>query len=132
MTLTLLLDLDDTLLDTHMPTFTPVYFQALAKHMANHTAPDVMLKALLFGVNLMMQSEDPTQTLEEIFDADFYAKLGVTKHDLVPIIEEFYDQVFPQLEGNTRRRPEAVPAFPRKGLPARGLPGKPCANFNPT
>lgn len=109
MTLTLLLDLDDTLLDTNMPMFTPVYFQALARHMANHTAPDVMLKALLSGVNLMMQSEDPTQTLEEIFDADFYVKLGVTKHDLIPIIEEFYDQVFPQLGGNTRRRPEAVP-----------------------
>ena len=38
------------------------------------SAPDVMLRALMAGVNLMNENEDPTRTLEEIFDADFYAK----------------------------------------------------------
>ncbi|RPJ25688.1 MAG: hypothetical protein EHM33_13830 [Chloroflexi bacterium] len=109
MSLTLLLDLDDTLLDTNLEAFMPAYFQALSQHMANHTAPDVMLGALLAGVNLMNESEDPTHTLEEIFDADFYAKLGVSKHDLIHIIEGFYDNIFPQLGGHTRQRPEAVP-----------------------
>ena len=109
MTLTLLLDLDDTLLDTNLDAFMPAYFQALSRHLANHTAPDVMLRALLGGVNLMNASEDPTRTLEEIFDADFYAKLGASKHDLIHIIEEFYDEIFPQLEGHTRQRPDAVP-----------------------
>lgn len=109
MSLTLLLDLDDTLLDTNLDAFMPAYFQALSGHMANHTAPDVMLRALMSGVNLMNESEDPTRTLEEIFDTDFYAKLGASKHDLVHIIEEFYDNVFPQLEGHTRQRPDAVP-----------------------
>jgi len=109
MSLTLLLDLDDTLLDTNLDAFTPAYFQALSQHMANHTAPDVMLRALLGGVNLMNESEDPTHTLEEIFDADFYAKLGASKHDLIHIIEDFYDNIFPQLEQHTRRRPAAVP-----------------------
>jgi len=109
MSLTLLLDLDDTLLDTNLDAFTPAYLQALSQHMANHTAPDVMLRALLGGVNLMNESEDPTHTLEEIFDADFYAKLGASKHDLIHIIEDFYDNIFPQLEQHTRRRPAAVP-----------------------
>jgi FMN phosphatase YigB (HAD superfamily) len=103
MSLTLLLDLDDTLLDTNLDAFT------LARHMANHTAPDVMLRALMAGVNLMNESEDPTHTLEEIFDADFYAKLGGSKHDFIHVIEEFYDNVFPQLEKHTRQRPNAVP-----------------------
>jgi FMN phosphatase YigB (HAD superfamily) len=109
MSLTLLLDLDDTLLDTHLEAFMPAYFQALSRHMANHAAPDVMLRALLAGVNLMNESEDPTHTLEEIFDADFYARLGFAKHDLIHIIEEFYDNVFPQLSQHTRQRPDAVP-----------------------
>jgi len=109
MPLTLLLDLDDTLLDTNLDAFMPAYFQALSQHMANHTAPDVMLRALLAGVNLMNENEDPTHTLEEIFDADFYAKLGATKHDLIHLIEEFYDNIFPQLGGHTRQRPDAVP-----------------------
>jgi len=109
MSLTLLLDLDDTLLDTNLEAFMPAYFQALSRHMANHAAPEVMLRALLSGVNLMNESEDPTRTLEEIFNTDFYAKLGVSKDDLIHIIEEFYDNIFPQLAQHTRQRPEAVP-----------------------
>lgn len=109
MSLTLLFDLDDTLLDTNLDAFMPAYFQALSRHLANHAAPAVMLRALISGVNLMYESEDPTQTLEEIFDADFYARLGITKHDLVHIVEEFYDNVFPALGQHTRQKPEAVP-----------------------
>ena len=109
MSLTLLLDLDDTLLDTNLDAFMPAYFQALSQHLANHTAPPVMLRALIAGVNLMYESEDPMQTLEEIFDTDFYAKLGVSKQDLVPIVEDFYDEVFPVLGRYTRQKPEAVP-----------------------
>jgi FMN phosphatase YigB (HAD superfamily) len=109
MSLTLLLDLDDTLLNTNLDAFTPAYFQALSQHMASHTAPDRMLQALLAGVNLMNENEDPTHTLEEIFDTDFYAKLGASKHDLIHIIEDFYDNIFPQLGRHTRQRPAAVP-----------------------
>ena len=109
MSLTLLLDLDDTLLDTNLNSFMPAYFQALSQHMASHTAPDSMLRALIAGVHLMNESEDPLRTLEEIFDADFYAALGVAKHDLIHVIEEFYDEVFPTLRQHTQPRPEAVP-----------------------
>jgi FMN phosphatase YigB (HAD superfamily) len=108
MSLTLLLDLDDTLLDTNLETFVPVYFQALSQHLASHVEPNVMLRALIVGMNLMNESEDPTHTLEENFDADFYAKLGVSKHDLIHIIEEFYDNVFPLLGEHTRPRPDAI------------------------
>jgi FMN phosphatase YigB (HAD superfamily) len=109
MSLTLLLDLDDTLLDTNLDAFMPAYFQALSQHMAKHSAPSTMLRALIAGVNLMNESEDPARTLEEIFDADFYAQLGFSKHDLIDILEAFYDQVFPALAHHTRQRPDAVP-----------------------
>jgi len=109
MSLTLLLDLDDTLLDTNLDTFMPVYFQALSQHMADHTSPNIMLRALIAGMNLMNESEDSTHTLKEIFEDNFYPKLGVSRDDLVNIIEEFYDDVFPTLAQHTRQRPEAVP-----------------------
>ena len=109
MPLTLLLDLDDTLLDTNLDAFMPAYFQALTGHLAKHSAPNTMLRALITGVNLMNESEDPTRTLEEIFDADFYAQLGFSKHDLLHIFEQFYDDVFPALAQYTRKRPDAVP-----------------------
>ena len=69
MSLTLLLDLDDTLLDTNLEAFMPAYFQAFSQHLAQHSAPSTLLRALIEGVNLMNESEDPTRTLEEIFDA---------------------------------------------------------------
>ena len=109
MSFTLLLDLDDTLLDTNLDVFMPAYFQALAQHLANYSAPSTMLRALIAGVNLMNDSEDPTRTLEEIFDADFFIQLGFSKQDLTQIIEEFYDAVFPALAQYTRPRPDAVP-----------------------
>jgi FMN phosphatase YigB (HAD superfamily) len=109
MPLTLLLDLDDTLLDTHLHTFVPAYFQALAGHLQNYAAPEDMLRALVSGMNLMSESEDPTKTLEEIFDAEFFPKLGLSKTALRPILDDYYDHIFPRLAAHTRARPEAVP-----------------------
>jgi FMN phosphatase YigB (HAD superfamily) len=108
MTLTLLLDLDDTLLDTNLDAFVPAYFQVLSQHLAAHAAPARMLRALIQGMNLMNESEDPTKTLEEIFDVDFYPALGVSKQDLAEHIDRFYEEIFPALGERTRRRPEAV------------------------
>jgi FMN phosphatase YigB (HAD superfamily) len=109
MSLTLLLDLDDTLLDTNLDAFMRAYFQALSGHLAKHSAPSTMLRALIEGMNLMNESEDPTRTLEEIFDADFYEKLGFSKAELIQVIDEFYEEVFPTLAQHTRRRPDALP-----------------------
>lgn len=109
MSLTLLFDLDDTLLDTNLEAFVPAYFQSLSQHLVKYAEPGVMLRALIDGMHLMSESEDPTRTLEEIFDADFYTKLGVSKQDLNEILEDFYDNIFPTLAQHTRPRPEAVP-----------------------
>jgi FMN phosphatase YigB (HAD superfamily) len=109
MSLTLLFDLDDTLLDTNLEAFVPAYFQALSEHLVQQADPGVMLRALIDGMGLMNESEDPTQTLQETFEVDFYAKLGVSKQDLSEILEDFYDNVFPTLAQHTRRKPDAVP-----------------------
>lgn len=108
MSLTLLLDLDDTLIDTNLNAFIPAYFSALGQHMSGHVAPEVMLRALISGTSLMNESEDPTQTLEEIFDSGFYSRLGIPKQDLREIIEDFYDTVFPTLATHTNQRAEAA------------------------
>jgi FMN phosphatase YigB (HAD superfamily) len=109
MPLTLLFDLDDTLLDTNMDAFVPAYFQALGKHMEEHVSPEVMLRALVHGTNLMNESEDPTRTLQEVFETDFYARLGIPKTELMDVLEDFYDHVFPAIGMHTRQRPDAVP-----------------------
>jgi FMN phosphatase YigB (HAD superfamily) len=108
MSLTLLLDLDDTLIDTNLDTFVPAYFQALGQHMAARVAPDILLRALISGTNLMNESEDPTHTLEEIFDSRFYTILGIPKEELAEIINEFYDNVFSTLAIHTKPRAAAA------------------------
>jgi len=108
MPLTLLLDLDDTLLDTNLEAFVPAYFQALSQHMSAHVPPNAMLRALVNGMHLMNENEDPTRTLQEVFETYFYPTLGISREALSDVIEEFYDNVFPTLGGHTRVRPDAV------------------------
>ena len=107
MPLTLLLDLDDTLLGTHLNSFMPAYFQALADHLSARVEGDAMLRALIGGMSRMAENDDPRQTLEHVFDSYFYPKLGVAKEDLSEGVEDFYDTVFPQLGGHTKQLPEA-------------------------
>jgi FMN phosphatase YigB (HAD superfamily) len=134
MTLTLLLDLDDTLLETNMGAFIPAYFQALSKHLAEYVQSEKMLPALMKGTELMLASEDPTHTLQEVFEAYFYPKLGIPKEQINHVIEQFYDEVFPSIGSVTKKREGAVelvnwafskgyrvavatdPLFPRKAV----------------
>ncbi|MDP1716162.1 MAG: DinB family protein [Anaerolineales bacterium] len=109
MTLTLLLDLDDTLLNTNLQVFMPACFQALSKELAPHIAPDLMFRALLSGTRQMNESDDFSRSLQEVFEAEFYPQLNISRSDLEPAIENFYDNIFPSLAGLTSQIPEAKP-----------------------
>lgn len=101
MTLTLLVDLDDTLLNTNLQAFIPAYFQSLSKELTPHAAPDIMLRALLKGTHSMNESADFSRTLQDVFEAEFYPHLNVSRSEIEPAIEKFYDNVFPNLGGLT-------------------------------
>ncbi len=144
MTLTLLLDLGDTLLDTNMDTFIPAYFQALSGALKDQLDPNLMLSVLMAGTRQMFDNRDPALTLNEAFDSVFYPRLGLERAALEPQLERFYDEVFPTLGHLTTPRPAAVdlvewafgrgwrvviatnPLFPIKAVHARmrwaGLP----------
>ena len=108
MPLTLLLDLDDTLLDTNMNEFLPAYFQALSNHLDRWVRPEAMLAALSSGTRQMMANEDPALTLQEVFEQKFFSELGVERAILRDGIDEFYDTEFKSLGALTRRRAGAV------------------------
>lgn len=109
MSLTLLLDLDDTLLQTNLNVFVPAYFQALANHLSSHVSPDVTARSLIGGTNIMYAHDDPARTLMDAFDAGFYPNLGVSKEDLRTILDDFYDNIFPTLAGHTNQIEAAAP-----------------------
>jgi FMN phosphatase YigB (HAD superfamily) len=108
MDLTLLLDLDNTLLDSDMDTFLPAYFQAFSGFLQDKVEPELMLSALLSGTRKMMASSDPSRTLQQVFDDEFFPKIGLERDELQPRIDQFYEEVFPTLSYLTRPRPEAV------------------------
>lgn len=144
MKLTLLFDLDGTLLDTDLNSLVPAYFQSLAAHLAAHIPPESLLKYLAAGTRAMLTNTDPTQTLREVFNHSFYPSLNVDPQTLAPFIEDYYDNVFPALQAHAKQIDGAQelmdwafsrghrvaiatsPFFPRKATLARlrwaGLP----------
>ena len=108
MTITLLFDLDDTLLNTNMDTFIPAYFKALSEALADKVAPELMLPALMGGTRAMMSNLDPAISLREVFDSFFFPKLGLDRSMLQLAIDQFYDEVFPSLGALTKPIPAAV------------------------
>jgi FMN phosphatase YigB (HAD superfamily) len=108
MSITLLLDLDDTLLETNTDVFIPAYFKALSAALADKVAPETMISAMTEGTKAMMVNTDPALTLKEVFDAHFFPKLGVDRLTLQPSIERFYEDVFPTLGALTNPIPEAI------------------------
>ncbi len=108
MTLTLLLDLDDTLLQNDMETFIPAYLQALSKYLSEKVSPDHLVKQLMRATQIMIANDRPDRTLKETFDQAFYPAIGIEESQIHQEIEAFYQNQFPQLEGLTRPMPGAV------------------------
>jgi FMN phosphatase YigB (HAD superfamily) len=106
-TLTLLLDLDDTLLTNNMSSFLPAYFQALASYMGHRKSPDKFILTLTNAARAMIANDQPDRTLKEAFDAAFYPDLGLNAEDVKEEIETFYLKIFPSLQPLTDFRPSA-------------------------
>jgi FMN phosphatase YigB (HAD superfamily) len=106
--LTLLLDLDDTLLTNNIETFIPNYLKVLSGHMASYVDPLKFASQLLKATGTMIANERPDQTLSTIFDSSFYPVLGIDPQESQSEIENFYNTVFPTLKSLTAPRPQAV------------------------
>ena len=108
MTLTLLLDLDDTLLYNPVDQFLPAYAQLLAKHLAPYADPSALIQALNAGTRRMVDNQQPDCSLKEVFESVFYPALKLQPQDLEPAIEQFYVQVFPTLKKFSHPIPAAI------------------------
>ncbi len=105
--LTLLIDLDNTLLSNDIQTFLPAYMQALGMHLKDFAEPNRLLRALMDATREMVVHKRPDRTLKEVFDAAFYPALGIHPQEMQEAISTFYREVFPTLREFTRPRPEA-------------------------
>jgi FMN phosphatase YigB (HAD superfamily) len=108
MSATLLIDLDDTLLINPLESFMPAYIKLLSKKLSPHIAPEKMVPQLLAATDCMIKAPASTKTLEQTFDENFYTILGLQKDEINPLINDFYQNEFNELEKVTQLRPEAV------------------------
>lgn len=108
MTLTLLLDLDDTCLGNSMDTFIPAFLQAFGDHFSNFILPDELIPALLSSTQIMNQNNRPDRRLKEVFDQAFFPSLGIESEEFQSYIDSFYIEKYPQLKNLTEFRPQAV------------------------
>ena len=106
---TILLDLDDTLLDNKMESFLPAYFQRLGDYMSDTFAPDGFIRELVAGSQKMFENSDPRVTLEKVFADYFYPALDLNADEVEAQIYTFYKQIFPSLKTVTGARPSARP-----------------------
>lgn len=108
MTITLLLDLDDTLLGNDIDRFLPAYIKLLGKHLVDFVPADAMVKHLLTATQGMIDNNSAEFTLEHAFDKVFYPAIGWKKEDLKSSLEAFYLEHYGQLQSLTMLRPEAL------------------------
>ncbi|HEY5669458.1 MAG TPA: hypothetical protein VIS10_05630, partial [Anaerolineales bacterium] len=108
MSLTLLLDLDDTLLVNPLKQFLPAYLSKLSTHLAPYAEPSLMVQALLAGTRQMVENQQPDCNLRDVFGSVFYPSLKVLPQEIQPAIDQFYTDVFPSLKQLTQIKPEAV------------------------
>lgn len=108
MSLTLLIDLDDTLLINPIDRFLSRYFKELSEALSSFVHPETMMRAMANAVKAMQEKREPADTLEVTFDRIFYPGIGREKADLTETIQDFYQFRFPTLASLTSANPEAV------------------------
>lgn len=101
---TLLLDLDDTLLSNNMNQFLPAYLQHFGDFMKHEVQPEKFVSQLLTGTKAMIENEDPTRTMKQVFAEAFYPALSLNEKQMQPKVEQFYREIFPGLRSITEAR----------------------------
>jgi len=108
MTLTLLLDLDDTLLCNPLDKFFPAYIAALSAYLSPYVDPKNMVPQLLHATDQMIAKDTPCSTLEETFSDDFYSPLGLDREQLRKPLHDFYASEYDNLRHLTTPLSAAV------------------------
>jgi HAD superfamily hydrolase (TIGR01549 family) len=104
----LLLDLDDTLLHNSMGDFLPRYFGALSQSVSHVMEREPFLKALQFATQKVIRDTTLTDTNETVFWNHFNPMMPIPRDEMMPVLNRFYDEVFPTLDADTAPMEGAV------------------------
>ncbi|NLM47119.1 MAG: HAD family hydrolase [Firmicutes bacterium] len=101
-----LLDLDGTLLDVDMDGFLDRYFEKLAQHLDGFVDPASFRENLWASTEVMIRNTDPGKTNKEVFIEHFYTWIPHPHDKVWPYVDEFYETIFPTLQGNIKSFPD--------------------------
>lgn len=109
MNLSLLLDLDDTLLDNDQNAFFAAFATTLAESLSRYAPADLITRGLQRGVGAMFLNTDPARTLSDAFYGAFLAEVPIADtSSLRTNVDTYYREIYPSLVSHTQLRPEAV------------------------
>ena len=107
MTLTVLFDLDDTLLKTNIHVFFPEYFRGLVEALPGQLTVPELNQHLFASQRKMSNNPDPGKRLSIVFAEEFYPSIGSTEEACRDNLEKFYSEVHPTLQHLTNQMPGA-------------------------
>ncbi|HZK24069.1 MAG TPA: HAD family hydrolase [Oscillospiraceae bacterium] len=90
-------DLDGTLLDVDMDDFLDRYLLKLSTHL-NFAEPKSFARNLWASTGEMVNSTDPTLTNQDAFMQHFITWVEQPQNEIMQLIAEFYQQIFPTLQ----------------------------------
>ncbi len=99
---TILFDLDGTLLDLNMDTFLPHLLRALTKKISHLVPNRLFIKYMVNSMQILNKNNGP-ETNEVLFNNYFYSKMPCPRSELVPLINEFFEEDFDDLKIFSRR-----------------------------
>ena len=108
MSLTLLVDLDETLLSNKMGVFLPAYLKALSDYLKDFAPPEKLVGSLMTATDSMMKNSNPSLTLKNVFDSLFFKLIDVQVEQIQPAIDQFYLTAFTDLKSLTQPAPGAI------------------------
>ncbi len=108
---TVLFDLDNTLLVNNMDAFLPRYFSALGKHVRHLPSGERWIEGLLAATRIVVDTDHPDQTNEEIIWNYMEQALGVDRESAEFTLTDFYTDVFPKIADVTTPVPAAKRAI---------------------
>jgi FMN phosphatase YigB (HAD superfamily) len=104
----ILFDLDDTLLGNNMDTFIAHYFKLLGRYAQPILDEQTFIQYLLQATRAVITDTDLTRTNRQVFWDHFERLSGRPRTELEPFFGRFYEEIFPELQPTTQRRPVAA------------------------
>ncbi|CCQ94900.1 Haloacid dehalogenase-like hydrolase family protein [[Clostridium] ultunense Esp] len=100
----ILFDLDGTLLPIDTDQFVAGYIRTLSEYVSHLVDPALFVKQLFASTAAMIWNRDPGKTNKDVFDEDFYPKVG-NGEALIPLVDLFYAEEFPKLSAIVHPHP---------------------------